>query len=651
MGKNKKIFLAAFGFMFFAAAVSFAAVKDDPIMIKGIRPMGMGGAFTAVADDENAFFYNPAGIAQRTGSLFQIFNLNASVNTNTVDLANDFGSVFKDLGNSADNNKINGLITVKERISDKDIDFMLSLFNPAYISGPISLGSKGNTLSIGAGIFDTVNVGVRAGMEVPRFMLEFARLASRQNFNDQVAFVSALADNMLNVLGILQPGKTATDVRDAIEAGASWSEIASQFLSSDTRNLIDNIQSIADTNADDGDKYAAIAQQLNNFKDGMWSIDGTNLRATVNAYASAALDVPVAYKIRSLEALRIPGELSIGANLKYIHRAKFSQTVVIRKSEIEQLLKGTDIEDVINTRAGASYGQGFGFDVGMMYSYNPRVHFGLQVSDIYTNIDYNKGFSLNKNRYPDKDFVHEAYIAPQFNIGASYIPGSIFGLNTKDRLILAADIRDVLGSYQSSFKNKLHMGAEYRLGCLALRAGLNKLRPSAGLGLEFSWFQLSYAYYGEESYLAKMLDNADKTVYYHEFLLAFKIGHLKGRKAEKSELPLRLELEKIPAAAAEPEPVKTETPAGTENIKPADAEAAALQEPAIKAVEETKPAAGTANTETVTKADTEQTAAAETKTADSDKPQTKAVEEAKPAAETAKAKAAASKKPAAKKAK
>ena len=30
----------------------------------GTRAMGMGGAFTAVADDESAFYWNPAGITQ-----------------------------------------------------------------------------------------------------------------------------------------------------------------------------------------------------------------------------------------------------------------------------------------------------------------------------------------------------------------------------------------------------------------------------------------------------------------------------------------------------------------------------------------------------------------------------------------------------------
>ncbi|MBI3810957.1 MAG: hypothetical protein HY283_01950 [Nitrospirae bacterium] len=42
------------------SGTAFAA--ELPVFYKGIRPLGMGGAFTAVADDENAMFYNPAGL-------------------------------------------------------------------------------------------------------------------------------------------------------------------------------------------------------------------------------------------------------------------------------------------------------------------------------------------------------------------------------------------------------------------------------------------------------------------------------------------------------------------------------------------------------------------------------------------------------------
>ncbi len=39
-----------------------AGARELPRYYQGIRPLGMGGAFTAVADDENALFYNPAGL-------------------------------------------------------------------------------------------------------------------------------------------------------------------------------------------------------------------------------------------------------------------------------------------------------------------------------------------------------------------------------------------------------------------------------------------------------------------------------------------------------------------------------------------------------------------------------------------------------------
>jgi len=56
-------------FVGFMTMISFSAKaetlvsRSTPRMMQGVRPLGMGGAFVAVAGtDENALFYNPAAI-------------------------------------------------------------------------------------------------------------------------------------------------------------------------------------------------------------------------------------------------------------------------------------------------------------------------------------------------------------------------------------------------------------------------------------------------------------------------------------------------------------------------------------------------------------------------------------------------------------
>jgi hypothetical protein len=57
-------------FVVLPATTSFA--KELPSFYEGIRPLGMGGAFTAIADDSNAIFYNPAGLSRLNTWSFEI---------------------------------------------------------------------------------------------------------------------------------------------------------------------------------------------------------------------------------------------------------------------------------------------------------------------------------------------------------------------------------------------------------------------------------------------------------------------------------------------------------------------------------------------------------------------------------------------------
>ena len=65
------------------------SAKELPFIFRGARPLGMGGAFVAVSDDENALFYNPAGLADIKTSRFSPLNFQAEVGRNAYSFNRD----------------------------------------------------------------------------------------------------------------------------------------------------------------------------------------------------------------------------------------------------------------------------------------------------------------------------------------------------------------------------------------------------------------------------------------------------------------------------------------------------------------------------------------------------------------------------------
>jgi len=63
--------------------------KQYPRLYRGVRPLGMGDAFTAVADDENALFYNPAGLSKISSFQLGILNPLIEVSEKSIDLVQD----------------------------------------------------------------------------------------------------------------------------------------------------------------------------------------------------------------------------------------------------------------------------------------------------------------------------------------------------------------------------------------------------------------------------------------------------------------------------------------------------------------------------------------------------------------------------------
>ena len=88
-------------FMVITSGIVFGS--EYPYIYKGVRPMGMGGAFVAVSDDANALFYNPAGLARIKNARGSILPLEVEVAKNTVDIYRDALDVdFDDEHETAD---------------------------------------------------------------------------------------------------------------------------------------------------------------------------------------------------------------------------------------------------------------------------------------------------------------------------------------------------------------------------------------------------------------------------------------------------------------------------------------------------------------------------------------------------------------------
>ncbi len=59
---KRRLGMAALGVVLAWVWVGEVFASEYPVLFRGVRPLGMGGAFLALSDDENALFYNPAGL-------------------------------------------------------------------------------------------------------------------------------------------------------------------------------------------------------------------------------------------------------------------------------------------------------------------------------------------------------------------------------------------------------------------------------------------------------------------------------------------------------------------------------------------------------------------------------------------------------------
>ncbi len=358
-----------------------AMASEPQVFIRGIRPLGMGGAFVALSDDQNAVFYNPSGLTQRQGGMFTLFELPINISQdvlNFYDFYNDNSDKLKNFSNLSTQDQISLLNQINDKITSYMPEVRTGFPNTSFISSP-------GFITWGAGLYDQADV--------------------RFQFN---------------------------------------------------RSLI---------------------------------VPSLNLFGDVDAIAA----VPIAHRFDTLPY--VPGSLSVGVTLKAIYRGQIN-------------VNDESVLAFDNFSPQVQMGKGFGMDFGTLYQPNTRWNFGLQVTDVGgTNISY-QSFTASQAGQTSQP-AYTSMIDPQWNIGTAYIPSKIYYwpgkyINTEDRLILAADVRDFLNPasplFDPTFWVKLHFGAEFRWGPISLRGGYSSGYPSFGFGMRVPYLgvRVDYAYWGDE---------------------------------------------------------------------------------------------------------------------------------------------------------
>jgi hypothetical protein len=129
-------------------APTLAFCEEIPEGFTGVRPAGMGDAFTAVANDENAVWTNPAGIGRtrraRSRNTFHITKF-----PNLIGGANANGQAFYKGYSSAANQSVEAIVSQSANLGDKPFWARTSAFPVTILDigsdTPTALGAYWNT--------------------------------------------------------------------------------------------------------------------------------------------------------------------------------------------------------------------------------------------------------------------------------------------------------------------------------------------------------------------------------------------------------------------------------------------------------------------------------------------------------------------------
>lgn len=142
----------------------------------GVRPLGMGNAFVAVADDYNALFYNPAGLARLNTWSLELINPSIGVSKNTLSAINDVNGLMNGSTDSSGTNAVNTALSTFQALEGKN-QYLNVGWTPHLIFPGFGIGigvDLGGTIVVHHQVSADVDAGISAIIPVSyaRSMLE-----------------------------------------------------------------------------------------------------------------------------------------------------------------------------------------------------------------------------------------------------------------------------------------------------------------------------------------------------------------------------------------------------------------------------------------------------------------------------------------------
>jgi len=170
-----------------------AAAEEVPEHFTPVRALGMGGAFTAVANDESSVWTNPAGIA-RSRKARSRSTLNLTKVPNIIAGANSEARNFYSGFSSAQDKSVENVVADMDDLGDKPFWARTAMF-------PVTLFDVAKNSPMAFGMYSNTNVKAVIAKETP----DEARIEAISDLGSVITFGMTNSSNRFNAAMQIRP--------------------------------------------------------------------------------------------------------------------------------------------------------------------------------------------------------------------------------------------------------------------------------------------------------------------------------------------------------------------------------------------------------------------------------------------------------------